>query len=147
MERADGAPTNVTGGGPTARKDAPPTQETNTDRSSPTASTTSRRATVRGGRQFHRYPAKLLHDFRRTAVRNLERAGVARSSAMKMVGHATESIYRRYAIQDETMLREASAKLEAWTDDQALAAKTTKAKGAVADSRKRRADEDESKNS
>ena len=30
----------------------------------------------------------------------------------------TESIYRRYAIQDETMLREASAKLEAWTDEQ-----------------------------
>lgn len=65
------------------------------------------------------YPAKLLHDFRRTAVRNLERAGVARSSAMRMVGHATEAIYRRYAIQDETMLREASAKLEAWTDEQA----------------------------
>ena len=65
------------------------------------------------------YPAKLLHDFRRTAVRNLERAGVPRSSAMKMVGHATESIYRRYAIQDETMLREASEKLEAWTEGQA----------------------------
>ncbi len=51
------------------------------------------------------YPDKLLHDFRRTAVRNLERAGVPRSSAMAMVGHQTESIYRRYAIQDETMLR------------------------------------------
>jgi hypothetical protein len=35
-----------------------------------------------------------------------------------MVGHATEAIYRRYAIQDEAMLREASAKLEPWTDDQ-----------------------------
>ena len=74
------------------------------------------------------YPAKLLHDFRRTAVRNLERAGVARSSAMKMVGHATESIYRRYAIQDEAMLREASAKLEAWTEGQAEAARA-KAQG------------------
>jgi integrase len=70
-------------------------------------------ATVAAG-----YPGKLLHDFRRTAVRNLERAGVPRASAMKMVGHATESIYRRYAIQDETMLREASAKLEAWTTAQ-----------------------------
>jgi len=32
---------------------------------------------------------------------------------MKMVGHKTEAIYRRYAIADETMLREGAAKLEA----------------------------------
>ena len=31
-------------------------------------------------------------------MRNLERAGVPRSVAMKLVGHKTESIYRRYAI-------------------------------------------------
>ena len=41
---------------------------------------------------------KIPHDFRRTAVRNLERAGVPRSTAMQLVGHKTESIYRRYAI-------------------------------------------------
>ena len=46
------------------------------------------------------------HDFRRTAVRNLERAGVSRSAAMAMVGHRTQSIYQRYAIADETALRE-----------------------------------------
>jgi len=44
-------------------------------------------------------------------VRNLERAGVPRSVAMKMVGHRTEAIYRRYAIVDEIMLREAAEKL------------------------------------
>jgi site-specific recombinase XerD len=56
----------------------------------------------------HRIP----HDFRRTAVRNLERAGVPRSAAMEMVGHKTEAIYRRYAIADEALLKEAASKLE-----------------------------------
>ena len=54
---------------------------------------------------------RILHDFRRTAVRNLERAGVSRSSAMKMTGHKTEAVYRRYAIVSEQDLHEAAAKL------------------------------------
>ena len=56
-------------------------------------------------------PGRLLHDFRRTAVRNLERAGASRSDAMNMVGHKTEAIYRRYAISDEKSLKEAAVKL------------------------------------
>ncbi len=56
-------------------------------------------------------PGRIRHDFRRTAVRNLERAGVPRSAAMKMVRHKTQSIYSRYAICDESMLREAAEKL------------------------------------
>ena len=54
---------------------------------------------------------RIPHDLRRTAVRNLERAGVPRSAAMAMVGHKTESIYRRYAIVDEGMLANAAEKL------------------------------------
>jgi len=49
-------------------------------------------------------PGKIRHDFRRTACRNLERAGVERSTAIKAIGHLTESIYRRYSIVDESML-------------------------------------------
>jgi len=57
-------------------------------------------------------PGGILHDFRRTAVRNLERAGVPRSSAMAMVGHKTEAIYRRYAIVDAGALRDAAARID-----------------------------------
>jgi len=64
------------------------------------------------GKLIKKIGARIPHDFRRTAVRNLERAGVSRSDAMKMVGHKTESIYRRYAISDETSMKEAAEKLE-----------------------------------
>jgi site-specific recombinase XerD len=56
---------------------------------------------------------RIPHDFRRTAVRNLERAGVPRTTAMAMIGHKTESIYRRYSIVDQARLEMGTAKLEA----------------------------------
>lgn len=56
-------------------------------------------------------PNRLVHDFRRTAVRNLERAGVPRSVSMKLTGHKTESVYRRYAIVCEADLSEGLKKL------------------------------------
>src|SRR5262245_29068106 len=56
---------------------------------------------------------RIPHDFRRSAVRNLERAGVFRSTAMKLVGHKTESVHRRYAIVSEQDLSDGVAKLAA----------------------------------
>lgn len=56
---------------------------------------------------------RLLHDFRRSAVRNLERAGVPRSVAMKLTGHKTEHVYLRYAIVAPGDLRDGVAKLAA----------------------------------
>ena len=50
---------------------------------------------------------------RRSAVRNVKRAGVSRSVAMKMTGHKIESLCRRYAIVSDSDLREAGRKLTA----------------------------------
>lgn len=43
-------------------------------------------------------------------------AGGSRSVAMKLTGHKTESVYRRYAIVSESDPREAGAKLSALGD-------------------------------
>jgi site-specific recombinase XerD len=63
---------------------------------------------------------RIPHDFRRTAVRNFERAGVPRTTAMAMVGHKTESIYRRYSIVDQAMLDVGAAKLDQLQQAQGL---------------------------
>ncbi len=62
-------------------------------------------------------PGTILHDLRRSAVRNLERANVSRSVAMRLTGHKTEAIYRRYAIVSTNDLREAGSKLAALGDN------------------------------
>jgi hypothetical protein len=61
-------------------------------------------------------PGRIFHDLRRTAVRNFERAGVPRSVAMKLTGHKTEAVYRRYAIVSDADLRAAADKLAAMAE-------------------------------
>src|SRR6266478_666184 len=58
------------------------------------------------------YKGLLIHDFRRSGVRNLIRSGVPRRIAMKISGHLTESTFERYNIVDSTDLHEAMAKVE-----------------------------------
>jgi hypothetical protein len=66
--------------------------------------------------KYKRYVGLQLHDFRRSAVRNMTKRGVDQSVAIKISGHKTASVFRRYRIVDDQDLAEATCWIEAGRD-------------------------------
>jgi integrase len=59
------------------------------------------------------YPGRIPHDLRRSAVRQFVRQGISTHVAMRLTGHKTESVFRRYDIVSEGDMRDAAQKLDA----------------------------------
>ncbi len=62
-------------------------------------------------KETKRYTGLMPHDFRRSACRNLIKAGVDRRTAMKITGHKTEAIFERYNIKTTEDVKEALIKV------------------------------------
>jgi integrase len=65
----------------------------------------------KAGEEWHQYEGLIPHDFRRSAARNLIRAGVDQSIAMRITGHRTVAVFRRYSIFSTEQTDEVMAKV------------------------------------
>src|SRR6266550_3215783 len=72
------------------------------------------RTALRDACRKAKVPHRMLHDCRRTAARNLVRAGVPERIAMLLTGHKTRAVFDRYNIVNEQELLTAAERLAAY---------------------------------
>ena len=54
-----------------------------------------------------------IHDFRRTAITNMNAKGIAQGAGMAVSGHKTDSMYKRYGIEELSTVQNVLDTMEA----------------------------------
>ena len=67
----------------------------------------------KNGNVWQKYTGLIVHDLRRSAIRNMVAAGNPQNWCMAISGHKTASVFRRYAIVDTADLTTAMQRIEA----------------------------------
>ena len=88
-----------------------------------------RRAGIRCGRQDG---GLTIHDFRHTASTNFRRAGVDTMTAMKIIGHKSEQMHRRYNTIEPEDLHAAAARLHLYAANTVITSANSVESGTIA---------------